>query len=277
MHRQRKEKGSGPSPIRRRPTVINQLTVNDVILGRGSPATGHIGNIRFREVIRSLIPQYTTTSRRAEKDRLARQVIYIVRSRQGRFVRRVESPAEADSLDLDSLDGVWILEEDEQVIIPKVKQTFRDQHSEASSLSNDASGSERQREVAVPGQALPFDSPYTGMLTNNMFSFPLNSTTTVYPGFQGNLNTTIPNGMPFQYIPFAVAPQLTHHNPNNLPTEQDLVLRNQLLSQITQATSTQEDDNLTQGLDILAQAAIDRRGENSSDRQHDFSDTSSDE
>ena len=270
----RRQFDEGASPIRR-PTVITQLTVNDVILGRGSPATGHIGNIRFREVIRSLLPQYKATTKRAEKDRLARQVIDIVRSRQGRFVRRVESPAEADSLDLESLDGVWILVEDVNVIIPKVKQTFRDQHSEAS--SNEVGGGERQGEVVPPqaGQGIPFDASYTGMLTPSMtFPFPLNSTTTAYPGFPGNMSTTTPNQMPFAYNPFAVAPQMTFQNPNNQHVQQDLVPRNQPSSQTAQRTSTQDDNLTTKGLDILAQAAISHRSAISSD-QHGSSDTSS--
>lgn len=264
---------------RRPPTVITQLTVNDIILGRGSPATGNEGNIRFREIIRSLLPNYTATSRRAEKDRLARLVIEVVRNRQGRFVRRVESPAEADTLDLESLDGVWILV-DEEDVIPKVKQTFRDQHSEMNESSHSSSGTRPQSQAAFPqtGLGFPFGTPFTtGMLSPSMpFPFPL-AAATASPGFQSNVNTiAVVNQIPLTYNQFVMAPQLPLQSSNNLPALQDLVPRNQQPRKSAERNFENPGNNFTPGLDILAQAAIDRQSESHHDQDDSSSETDSD-
>ena len=97
-------------------------------MGRGAPATENEGNIRFRSLIKWYLPLYLATKQRTDKDRLARRVVATVRSRTGRFLRRIETPAEAKQLPLSQYQGVWLFVE-EKLIIPKVKQTFRDQHA----------------------------------------------------------------------------------------------------------------------------------------------------
>ena len=143
---------------------------DDVLVGKGSPSCGNSGNIRFRAVVKMLLPLYISTSRRSEKDRLARSVVDIIRSRNGRFLRRIDSPSEADQLKLATYDGVWLLV-DEKLMIPKVKQTFRDEHSGASknevlsaaqTNQDSYAGLDNQRNVSTTFSALlsPISPPF---------------------------------------------------------------------------------------------------------------------
>jgi len=230
-----------------------------VLIGRGSPATANIGNIRFRDVIRSLLPMYVATTRRSEKDRIARRVIEIIQSRQGRFVRRVESPSEADSLDLESPESVWILVEDE-VVIPKVKQTFRDQHAESTSGQGRAGrgGAEHQQQQE---HLTPFGVPHGSLLPSSLmpFQFPLVSGLPFnHP--QGNTNNSLATSRAtVPYYPSTTSLSIPGQQRPDLPPLRNHVNPRNLIH--TQATENMQPaiNRPTQGLDILAQAAAVRR------------------
>ncbi len=66
-----------------------ELRANDIVCGRGAPTLFHEGNKKFRE----LILQYQSTylfSKRPDKPRVAWNLLEIVTSNGGRFVRRVK-------------------------------------------------------------------------------------------------------------------------------------------------------------------------------------------
>ena len=233
--------------------MITHLGPNDVLIGRGSPATANEGNIRFREVIRLLLPYYVATTRRSEKDSLARKVIDIIRSRQGRFVRRIESPEEADRLQLDSIDSVWIVVE-EEAVIPKVKQTFRDQHSESNEHSARPNPQHHEPRRSSLQSYMASTSPVVSTFAWNPIKTPT--------AYQAYLNMLTNTSIPFEQYP-------SMNGTSTSPQSQGL----QLAQYSHPSTSTQlhhgieslesETSNYTQGLDILAQAAAHHQSDTS--------------
>ena len=232
---------------KRLPMMITHLGPNDVLIGRGSPATANEGNIRFREVIRLLLPYYVATTRRSEKDSLARKVIDIIRSRQGRFVRRIESPEEADRLELDSIDSVWIVVE-EEAVIPKVKQTFRDQHSES---NENSARPNPQHHEPMRSSLQSYIASTSPVVSTSLFAWnPINTPT----AYQVYLNMLSNPSVPFEQYPSmngastspqSQGPQLPQYTHPSTTTQ---------LHQGTESLGS-EASNITEGLDILAQAA----------------------
>lgn len=241
----------------RRPTVITQLGPNDVLIGRGSPATGNEGNIRFREVVRSLLPFYVATSRRSEKDRLARQVISIVSSRQGRFVRRVESPMEADSLNVNALDGVWIVVEAEDVI-PKVKQTFRDQHSEPSEPATRL-GEQERRQVGQVGLGTTFGMP-TSLIVPPipLMQFPL-AQSSMPALWQGYMNLAPAAPIHLGHCPSLINSSISDQRLGVMRGHNEMIPGQESRKQSTE--TNKPGGCLSEGLEILAQAATHRQKE----------------
>lgn len=94
--------------------VITELGYNDVLLGRGAASINYVGNVIFREIVKEKRVEYLSTARRQTKDDIAKSIIDIVRSRNGRFLRKVPGDQIA-----------WVAVENER-IIEKVKQSLRD-------------------------------------------------------------------------------------------------------------------------------------------------------
>lgn len=130
--------------------VVKEPGQNDVLMGKGQPALEHEGNRRFRALVKTMLPCYLAAGRRAEKDRIAKLVVQTVKNRNGRFLRRVESPSEAEQLDMETCNGIWLVAEDKH-ILPKVKQTFRDQHSVAGKTKASESSSSQNRRIDTVG------------------------------------------------------------------------------------------------------------------------------
>ena len=89
--------------------VVTRLEPNDVLFGRGAPAVGHRGNIRFREIVSSRRVEYERTSKRKEKNLIAQQIAGAVRNRQGRFLRKIESRAEAERHGVPRGTSAWMV------------------------------------------------------------------------------------------------------------------------------------------------------------------------
>jgi hypothetical protein len=69
---------------------IWELQDTDIVCGRGAPANFQHGNQVFRELVASYQTVYLC-SKRGEKPKIAMELLELIRSRGGRFVRRVKT------------------------------------------------------------------------------------------------------------------------------------------------------------------------------------------
>ena len=120
------------------------ISDQDVLMGRGARATENEGNVRFRHVVRSRLRDYLTAPRRQEKDQIAREILAVVKSRNGRFLKKVESMDESQG-------GSDFVEVHDDVALLKVKQALRDQKMEDSNASVVSNGSSKG--AAAPSEA----------------------------------------------------------------------------------------------------------------------------
>jgi hypothetical protein len=71
-------------------TYITQLGENDVLLGRGTGPCSHEGNVRFRDVIEAMRPQYVATPSRKAKTKVVLKTVETIKAKNGRFLRKVK-------------------------------------------------------------------------------------------------------------------------------------------------------------------------------------------
>eukprot|EP00934_Nitzschia_sp_Nitz4_P005223 Nitzschia sp. Nitz4//scaffold37_size175936//85170//86912//NITZ4_002048-RA/size175936-processed-gene-0.223-mRNA-1//-1//CDS//3329549794//5213//frame0 len=77
-----------PNEVRSEPpTTIVVPGQNDVLLGRGKGFYQHTGNIRFRALVEDRFPHYERARTSAEKKRLTCEVIGLIRTSGGRFLK----------------------------------------------------------------------------------------------------------------------------------------------------------------------------------------------
>jgi hypothetical protein len=139
MAGEQQQKGDGDhhekqqrKPSMNRIAIVTKVGPHDVVMGRGTPAMVHRGNIQFRRLVASRKLDYVQSIRRRKKDDIAREIVNAVKSRNGRFLRKMDSStmiraAAAAASDADiAKDGcVWTTVPDEEVL-RKVKQALRD-------------------------------------------------------------------------------------------------------------------------------------------------------
>lgn len=104
----------------------SSIAPDDVLMGRGARATENEGNVRFRQIVRSRLNDYLLAPRRHEKDQIAREILGVVKSRNGKFLRKVEDGDDGSQ----GSNGYVAVEDD--VALLKVKQALRDQKLEES-------------------------------------------------------------------------------------------------------------------------------------------------
>lgn len=151
-------------PKNSKPEYVLDLNSNDILLGRGAPIINYEGNVRFRELVRSRKAEYIGTGRHQVKDEIARQIIAEVASRKGRFLRRVESLAEVDKLNIPEGKKAWKIAE-EDVAVEKTKQALRDKEpvKQHNALVNPlTAGAGLVHDSLRPGY--PAAGPYAGMM-----------------------------------------------------------------------------------------------------------------
>lgn len=112
-----------------RAQIVTDVNPKDVLLGRGAPTINHEGNKRFREDVRKRKAEYNGTARHKVKGVIARQVIDEIANRNGRFLRKIETTAEAEAPGLLNGKKAWIIANDD-VVVEKVKQALRDKDPE---------------------------------------------------------------------------------------------------------------------------------------------------
>jgi hypothetical protein len=74
-------------------SLSSSIGPNDVLLGRGGGTNHHIGNLRFRELVKDYQPLYLQ-AKKLDKANVAKQIVSIVVNRGGRFLMQRD-------------DGVW--------------------------------------------------------------------------------------------------------------------------------------------------------------------------
>lgn len=106
----REEKQQGPdasaAAVRRSDSLlIQEPTLNDIILGRGSSHAWRSGNARFHQVLDQCMPRYLSARTKIEKRRLIHEVYDLIRERSGRFLEKDEAN-----------DGYLEIDEDEALV-----------------------------------------------------------------------------------------------------------------------------------------------------------------
>lgn len=83
--------------------IIFELGEHDIVCGRGAPSNLQEGNKMFREMVEEYQAFYLC-SKRADKPKIAIQVMEEVRARGGRFVRRVKTATNGRSFGWEELE-----------------------------------------------------------------------------------------------------------------------------------------------------------------------------
>ena len=101
------------------------LANNDVLCGRGSGPNEHIGNIEFRKLVLTRKAEYNhANTSRDTKGKIANDIINTVRSKGGRFVRKLSVEQMKDAGCYKRGSAVYELA-DEVTILEKTKHTLR--------------------------------------------------------------------------------------------------------------------------------------------------------
>jgi len=107
---------------------ILDLNDIDVLCGRGSGPNDRAGNIDFRNLVLTRKAEYLAATTRDAKGRIAAEIVANVRSRGGRFLKKL-SPQQAK--DAGFKRGVAVYElADEPSVLEKAKQTLRQNRAE---------------------------------------------------------------------------------------------------------------------------------------------------
>ena len=105
-----------------KPIFVRNPGSNDIVLGCGAPILKLEGNVRFRELVKTSKTEYLGTSGHTIKHDIEMQIVAVIESRDGRFLRKVERVADAPTLYGTTLYQVVEL----GVALEKVKQSLRD-------------------------------------------------------------------------------------------------------------------------------------------------------
>lgn len=96
--------------------IVRDIHPDDVLMGRGVARNEHTGNVRYREIVAYYKEEYLATTRRAQKNKIARKVIKEVESTGGRFLR--------DCCHSRGDRNLFVIEE-RAIVLEKVKQALR--------------------------------------------------------------------------------------------------------------------------------------------------------
>jgi hypothetical protein len=106
------------------PQIVYALSPNDVLMGRGTPISNNVGNMRFRDLIRTRKEEYLSHWRHQIKHNIARQVHAEIISRKGKFLRPMDSLPRRRRVGIP--DGVKAWEVvGEDACLEKIKQALR--------------------------------------------------------------------------------------------------------------------------------------------------------
>eukprot|EP00579_Thalassiosira_antarctica_P031575 CAMPEP_0202029944 /NCGR_PEP_ID=MMETSP0905-20130828/64237_1 /ASSEMBLY_ACC=CAM_ASM_000554 /TAXON_ID=420261 /ORGANISM="Thalassiosira antarctica, Strain CCMP982" /LENGTH=664 /DNA_ID=CAMNT_0048593727 /DNA_START=89 /DNA_END=2081 /DNA_ORIENTATION=- len=137
---------------------ITQLNKYDVLCGRGLGPNERAGNINFRDLVYSRKTEYLAINPRdhKNKNRIAREIVKVVRSLGGRFLKRT-----AVDLGDDETEAYELV--NEKVVLEKAKQTLRQNRTgrkESSIKANIYASQSNMEEVVshLPPQLDPYQA-----------------------------------------------------------------------------------------------------------------------
>ena len=94
---------------------ITQLGKDNVLIGRGTGPNTNVGNIRFRELIYARKTEYLAHDHK-NKNLIVREIIGIVQSRGGKFVKRMVAAKGNASVKYELVDENTVLEKAKQAL-----------------------------------------------------------------------------------------------------------------------------------------------------------------
>jgi len=144
-------------PQRHCSQYTTKIEPNDVLLGRGSPIVNNEGNRRFRKLIVENKPAYTASGKHAVKDEIAKRILHTIAERGGRFLRKME---DRERIQFGITEGIsaWIVVNDEEVRVQKIKQALREQETIKADAGRVLSAKPRRKRKAATS---PFKSSVT--------------------------------------------------------------------------------------------------------------------
>lgn len=117
--------------------LVLKLGPNDVLVGRGAPSNANEGNKRFRELVKQRKLEYTNTKKRQTKDQIAKEIVETIATRDGQFLRKLESLTETEQLGVDDKTEAWLIVP-KDIAIRKTKQALRDKEVTAIAEDGDS-------------------------------------------------------------------------------------------------------------------------------------------
>jgi len=127
---------------------ISRLNKYDVLCGRGSGPNERMGNINFRDLVSTRKIEYLAINPRdhKNKNRIAREIVAVVRSRGGRFLKRAAGVEIADG------DPEVYELADETAVLEKAKQALRQNRVVRTMMTGSSSSSSNSGNVADSGR-----------------------------------------------------------------------------------------------------------------------------
>jgi hypothetical protein len=117
-------------------TFVTEVGVNDVVLGRGAPIAQMECNVRYRALCATHRGEYIGTGRNGIKHAVAKKVLAEINRRNGRFLRKVQTSAQAQELGVPNGVTAWV-EISEDDALQKVKQTLREESNDSAETAGD--------------------------------------------------------------------------------------------------------------------------------------------
>ena len=101
--------------------IVSEVTVHDVLLGRGTGPNEHQGNKDLRSIVAKFQEEYDTSLSRKGRHHVAMKTLQEIKNKEGRFLERASSLESSSGEDEDN-GSVHYLQVNEKKAINKIKQ-----------------------------------------------------------------------------------------------------------------------------------------------------------
>jgi hypothetical protein len=136
-----------------KPKYYTQVGLNDILLGRGAPIINNEGNKRFRNLIIERKKRYITLCKHQDKNDIVYEIINIIISREGLFLKKIDDKSRRSTLGFDAWE-----EADDSTIIQKVKQALRENENRYQGAGHLSTHSSTVPKVNELSKKLSFDT-----------------------------------------------------------------------------------------------------------------------